>query len=189
MTDPNEAREVLERIAGVTDAISAETALRAMLAFASRPAVDREAVIEDCALQIDSAYEATTDYPCTCQHDETGCPACNAWDAARSQVRGILKEALSTREAVADDGWQGIETAPRNPVGTMGLRGDLDIDLWHKQQGRVANCFWWAEFGAWFARSGGRAFNMGDDTAFSHWRPLPAPPALALSAGLGGEGK
>lgn len=72
--------------------------------------------------------------------------------------------------------WQPIETAPRNPTGTHGHRADLDVDLWHKRQGRLANCYWLDEYAAWFCRSGGRAYNMGPDDNFTHWMPLPPAP-------------
>lgn len=74
--------------------------------------------------------------------------------------------------------WAPMETAPKNPAGTYGHRGDLDIDLWHTSGRRYADCFWWEEKGAWFVRSGGRAYNAGRDADFTHWM-RPGTPADA----------
>ena len=70
-------------------------------------------------------------------------------------------------------GWQPIKTAPRNGDGHHAER---DVDLWHKKQGRLADCFWDGIFHAWFSRSGGRAYNMGGDEYFTHWMKVPEPP-------------
>jgi len=64
--------------------------------------------------------------------------------------------------------WQPIETASRH--------AEWDIDLWHKEQGRVADCFWDMDLHTWMARSGGRAYNMGGDDRFTHWMNKPEPP-------------
>lgn len=77
--------------------------------------------------------------------------------------------------AGADEGpvWRPMSSAPKNPAGTFGHRGDLDVDLWSKRQGRFANCFWWEEKGAWFSRSGGMAYNVGTDEDHEFWsRPI-----------------
>lgn len=70
-------------------------------------------------------------------------------------------------------GWAPADTAPRD--GTF-------VDMWHPDQGRVADCRWMriypahiksSDEHAWFAQSGGRAFRMD---GFSHWRSLPPRP-------------
>lgn len=69
------------------------------------------------------------------------------------------------------DGWQGIERAPRD--GTEG-------DLWNAKTGRIPCCIWMTNsYGhtAWHFRLGGGRINVGDDTSFTYWMPLPAPPA------------
>jgi hypothetical protein len=73
-------------------------------------------------------------------------------------------------------GWQPIDTAPRDG---HGHHAERDIDLWHKRQGRLADCFWSPYFRAWMSRSGGNAYNMGGDECFTHWMPKPPPPLTA----------
>lgn len=87
-----------------------------------------------------------------------------------------LKEALEISHD--DDGWQPIETAPRNG---QSHNAEYDIDLWdfgHRR--RLTDCFWRDGFKAWFSRSGGRAFNMGGDECFSHWRHKAEAPTTDL---------
>lgn len=72
--------------------------------------------------------------------------------------------------------WKPMKDAPKNVAGVQGHRSDLDIDLWHIEQGRLTDCFWYAEFHAWFARSGGQAYNMGGDENFTHWMAKPEDP-------------
>jgi hypothetical protein len=79
--------------------------------------------------------------------------------------------------------WQPIETAPRDG---HGWDAERDVDLWHKRQGRVADCYWLSEpplhrkdepfMPCWMARRGGTAYNMGTDADFSHWMPKPKAP-------------
>ncbi|MBC22296.1 MAG: hypothetical protein CMJ32_00060 [Phycisphaerae bacterium] len=88
-------------------------------------------------------------------------------------------------EAVEADGWRPIDTAPRDGHGHHSDRG---IDLYHAEQGRVADCYWRPEFKAWFKRTGGRAYNMGADDRFTHWRPKPSAPA-AIRSTQEGEGQ
>lgn len=78
-----------------------------------------------------------------------------------------------TKWTIPASAWQPIETAPRDG---HGHHADRDVDLWRVDQGRVANCFWRSECSAWFARSGGRASNMGGDDRFTHWMAIPQPP-------------
>ena len=68
--------------------------------------------------------------------------------------------------------WRGIESAPK----THCHDGPL-IDLWHKTQGRIPNCFWQTKNGCnsyWCTSPGG--YNVGNDENFTHWRSIPLPP-------------
>jgi len=96
-----------------------------------------------------------------------------------AEIQTQIAYNVARTAAVLLPSWRTMETAPRNPPGTMGHRGDLDVDLWHTGYNkRLADCFWWAERNAWFSRSGGMAFNMGGDDNFSHWCPKPSSPAI-----------
>lgn len=80
-------------------------------------------------------------------------------------------------------GWRPIETAPKD--GTF-------ADLWHRDQGRVANCRWLTNalgFTAWHAQQGGRGWNMGEDDNFTHWMPLPASPSNPTTTDQGEDGR
>lgn len=96
-----------------------------------------------------------------CVYDEFMAKAATAPPSPASAVLAIL------------DAWQPIETAPRD---------ETPVDLWSCKEGkRYADCRWrWVpELGRpyWFARTGGRMWNVGTDEHFTHWRPLPEPPA------------
>lgn len=66
--------------------------------------------------------------------------------------------------------WSPIADAPHDGDGA---RSWLDVDLWHRENGRVADCRWNADEGFWVDRAGR---NVGTDEDFTHWRRVPAPP-------------
>jgi hypothetical protein len=116
----------------------------------------------------------------------TGIPASE--QNQRVEQSGISGELPTPDLAPLREAWQPIETAPRD--------GSV-IDLWSDCHGRLADCRWrkhavlYADDEptfAWFKRNGGRAFNVGLDADFSHWRPLPKSPA-AEACGLLTEAK
>lgn len=69
------------------------------------------------------------------------------------------RAALAAQPLAVPDGWQPIETAPRD--GTV-------IDLWHVGGMRITEQWWDVEDACWCG--------LGDDNDFSHWMPLPAAP-------------
>ncbi|WP_396660643.1 DUF551 domain-containing protein [Methylobacterium bullatum] len=91
----------------------------------------------------------------------------------------IHRSALAEDTARAEEGWEPIETAPKD--GT-------EVDLWAvkdhgRSAGRRTNCHWGRPvFGAeYFGNPGWRGLeNQYSSETPTHWRPLPAPPALPL---------
>lgn len=49
----------------------------------------------EIARQIDSLYEEASNNPCTCATDESSCPCCNAWGAARSRAAELIAEMIA----------------------------------------------------------------------------------------------
>lgn len=99
-----------------------------------------------------------------------------AYDWFCDEARAILA-ALSDRHA--GEGWQPIETAPRD-----GAR----VDLWivrlsssgrHHDEHRVPNCYWDARKDRWrtsWLRADGHP-PIPANYVPTHWMPLPAPPS------------
>lgn len=73
-----------------------------------------------------------------------------------------IRNALSGRESESErfTGWLPIETAPRD--GTP-------VDLWHRAGFRIVDTWWDGTDLCWSC--------VMDDSAFSHWRPVPEGPS------------
>ena len=110
-------------------------------------------------------------------------------DCIRGEPRKIgdaLADRLSEIERAAQtrEGWQTIETAPKDATRIIGL------DLSRDGRGRVCLCWWQPEFEAWI--SGARVMVMADGYLIdgksqklhspdietpTHWIRFPAPPS------------
>lgn len=103
-----------------------------------------------------------------------------AEDFIRSDARLMFAaadklEALPTDDA-AVEGWQPIETAPKDGsrVLAIWLYRPGDADAGSKSHGVVRWCGWWDSHG----------FTVPKPT---HWRPLPEPPSRAAIAAMAGR--
>lgn len=89
-------------------------------------------------------------------------------DRKTAIVNDVARAIFMEREAC--NGWKPIDTAPKD--------GSF-VDLWHKSGTRYANCRWFTNslgYTCWHIQPGGRAYNAGPDTEYTHWMPLPSPP-------------
>jgi len=75
--------------------------------------------------------------------------------------------ALKTQGLVIEPGWREIESAPKDGTCILvGVAGDADS----------TRLVWWQDWGKWFD-----GVSSLDDPP-THWRPLPAPPAMLSAA-------
>lgn len=101
-------------------------------------------------------------------------------------MRGVLLSLIARIRADAE--WQPIETAPKDgtPVDLWLLAtGENDVEFYSptasNREGRSAD--WrWEKRGPnranWYPL-GGFSYPLGPEVKATHWRPLPAPPALS----------
>lgn len=89
------------------------------------------------------------------------------WDDLPEAIRivwiGLAAETVKAYLAALGDGWQPIETAPRD-----GTRVLLFAPATKDRAAVVRNDYWWSQERAWA--------HMRPDHSYTHWRPLPAPP-------------
>jgi hypothetical protein len=112
-----------------------------------------------------------------------GCPDCSKI-SEEEYSQNLLKEVFvplntKTLKEILDEklplekraGWQPMSTAPKD---------GRFIDLWHiESDRRYADCRWFTNSSGktcWHLQQGGRAFNIGGDDKFSHWRNIPGKP-------------
>ena len=104
-------------------------------------------------------------------------------DAAEAKQNGYE---LGLLAAAREDGWQPIETAPKD--GTWVLLAGGDIDYGWDDPSKPASVVgqWTADSECWqFAWYDGGFY--GEYETPTHWRPLPAPPAIDQARGKGGQ--
>ena len=97
------------------------------------------------------------------------------------QFAAFLRHRLSTQAPTTGevDGWQPIESAPHDPYTVI-------LAYWPSAlqgNGTVCTAIWSEtrqEFSPWHSSMRG--------VAFTHWRPLPAPPSAMIDAPTSGEG-
>jgi hypothetical protein len=100
----------------------------------------------------------------------------------------LLDELAAALEAAREDGWQPIETAPRDGTRILamirwswsdGTDGEAqDVIYWHAR----------AQF--WVCGTPMNYVQVLDEgVAPTHWRPLPAPPAIDQACRKGGCGE
>lgn len=125
-----------------------------------------------------STYDHDPEVPVTRSLLQAAVAEIRGWKVAKGgddqvvlNLESILARPATEPMPCSDpDGWQPIETAPKD--GTF-------IDLWHKEEFRFTDCRWFTNrsgLTAWHVQQGGRAYNAGPASEFSHWMPRPKPP-------------
>jgi hypothetical protein len=121
----------------------------------------------------------------------------NPREARRAVVEVAVRSAITAYVSALGDGWQPIETAPKD--GTAILLSWFDaIDDYVEPDAAVAG-HWthWADRSGWYLRGfgvlnegGGYFSGIGESSDDgwpklhpTHWRPLPEPPAMLAAAG------
>ena len=92
-------------------------------------------------------------------------------EAARKAEVTLETERRSAETAGADEGWQPIETAPKDGTHILAYCDRM------KEVGEVK---WSTSFGRWGATWVMAGFNQPWASRPTHWRPLPAPPQPAV---------
>ena len=92
-------------------------------------------------------------------------------EVARLAMFALETERRSTETAGADEGWQPIETAPKDGTHILAYCDRM------KEVGEV---MWSTSFGRWGATWVIAGFNQPWASRPTHWRPLPAPPQPAV---------
>ena len=108
----------------------------------------------------------------------------------------LLEEAAAALEAAREDAWQPIETAPRDGSEVLVWRADCGILLarWtapidfmtttELEAASDGNDDWMEE-PDWFCADFVSGSRLDGTEAPTHWRPLPAPPAIDQARGKG----
>lgn len=102
-------------------------------------------------------------------HEKT-IPSCghNAADRERAELIVLLREAAAALEAAGEDAWLPIETAPKDGNCLLAIETDDGYTFAVLERDKKGN---WIHEGEPTYRHG-YYFNP------THWRPLPAPPAI-----------
>lgn len=110
----------------------------------------------------------------------------NPYDMTDEQGRAdLIREAAAALEAAREDAWQPIETAPRDGTTVVVYfkgHGPMTVaweDPWGDGPEGAIWCVTDHKHGPPYPV---RGYRTGDDT---HWRPLPAPPAIDQARGKG----
>lgn len=134
-------------------------------------------VVDAVAAEIEGFYAEASNNPCTCEHDEIGCPHCNAWDKAGRDAKAAILEAFARHRQSADAAlveaqWQDIQTAPKDGTqilvwspGNKRASNENARDPHMRADRRVERYRWQ------YARE-------LPEAPYTHWQPLPTPPAL-----------
>jgi hypothetical protein len=107
-------------------------------------------------------------------------------DMRPDDFRALLREAAAAIEAAREDGWQPIETAPKDGTTVIGFwcgsRGTVGVVNGTNYGITAFN----PDSGEWYDAS--EAGNEDDEWARpDFWRPLPAPPAIDRARGKAGQ--
>ena len=139
---------------------------------AMRQALEALTWLHDMAAR-GKAVDHLYDGDCPDELDRTrrdpACPACRALDKAAAAIAAL-------RAALADDGWQPIETAPRDAdilvYGLAQVWTDSCPVFWQGQAG------WDEEYASWLTTAHD---DKGEPLKVipTHWMPLPAAPQPA----------
>lgn len=70
------------------------------------PKQSEPAVLAD---EIEGYFAEASNNPCTCRHDELGCPHCNAWAQARRDTEQCLREDLRAPLTASEDVVEAIQ--------------------------------------------------------------------------------
>jgi len=103
-------------------------------------------------------------------------------DMRPAEFEALLREAAAALEAAREDAWQPIETAPKPDIGANGFgkRLLLVVDCGDGTAQSVRMGCW--EGTDWYLDNCiDRATACG--YRVTHWRPLPAPPAIGQAHG------
>ena len=108
-----------------------------------------------------------------------------AADAAAEEygVSGLLREAAAALEAAREDGWQPIETAPKDGTRVLLWIEWSDVPV----VGEFSHGRWQADTEHYSVSCGAGCYggSVSSDRYMkpTHWRPLPAPPAIVKDTG------
>lgn len=150
--------------------------------YASPPSphstVDADAAIERCAALIEeSIIKDTSGGKVLAPRQDGNCDGLHYATAIRA-----LKAKSPSSDRAASEGWQPIETAPKDGTkillcltGYQPVVGYLDGERWEYQ-----DCGDFAEEDHWFAWQ-----ELTGEWFPDNWMPLPAPPAIAEAKGSG----